>query len=173
MDPYGDHAVTCKHGPHTIRRHDRMLYVENIIANEAGLKSRLEKTSLIVDRKDHPVDVLLLMFCIGQDAYLDSVITHPLQLTFIGPSGRKESGRCQGCCRQGTLRDDDEKCRRNGMRFIAMAWETFVGSTPEMRIMIRKIAIHHVDNHNRPEDRPSTSSINVFLSCSSKSLGRS
>jgi hypothetical protein len=25
IDPYGDHAVTCKHGPHIIRRHDRML----------------------------------------------------------------------------------------------------------------------------------------------------
>jgi hypothetical protein len=27
MDPYDDHAVTCKHGPHTIRCHDRMPYV--------------------------------------------------------------------------------------------------------------------------------------------------
>jgi hypothetical protein len=51
MDPYGDHAVTCKHGPHTIRRHDRMPYVQNIITNEVGLKSHLEKTGLIVGRK--------------------------------------------------------------------------------------------------------------------------
>jgi hypothetical protein len=62
MDPYGDHAVTCKHGPHTIRRHDCMLYVQNIIANEAGLKSRLEKTGLIAGRKDRPDDVLVPMF---------------------------------------------------------------------------------------------------------------
>jgi hypothetical protein len=48
MDPYGDHVVTLKHGPHTIRCHDRMPYMQNIIANEAGLKSRLEKTGLIV-----------------------------------------------------------------------------------------------------------------------------
>jgi hypothetical protein len=27
MDLYGDHTVTCKHRPHTIRRHDRMTYV--------------------------------------------------------------------------------------------------------------------------------------------------
>jgi hypothetical protein len=27
MDPYGDHTVTCKHGSHTIRHHDRMPYV--------------------------------------------------------------------------------------------------------------------------------------------------
>jgi hypothetical protein len=33
MDPYGDHTVTCKHEPHIIRRHDRMPYVQNIIAN--------------------------------------------------------------------------------------------------------------------------------------------
>jgi hypothetical protein len=65
MDPYGDHAVTCKHGPHIIHRHDRMPYVQNIIANEAGLKSRLEKTGLIAGRKDHPADVLLPMFCVG------------------------------------------------------------------------------------------------------------
>jgi hypothetical protein len=31
-----------------------------------------------------------------------------------------------------------------------MAWETFGGSAPEMRIMIRKIAICHADKHNRP-----------------------
>jgi hypothetical protein len=53
MDPYGDHVVTYKHGPHTIRRHDRISYVQNIVVNEAGLKSRLEKTG----RKDRPADV--------------------------------------------------------------------------------------------------------------------
>jgi hypothetical protein len=78
MDPYGDHVVTCKHGLHSICRHDRMPYVQNIITNEAGLKSRLEKTGLIVGRKDRPTNVLLPMFCAGQDACLDSVITHPL-----------------------------------------------------------------------------------------------
>jgi hypothetical protein len=65
MDPYGDHAVTYKHGLHIIRHHDRMPYVQNIIANEVGLKSRLEKTDLIIDRKDRPADVLFLMFCAG------------------------------------------------------------------------------------------------------------
>jgi hypothetical protein len=78
MDPYSDHAVTCKHGPHIIRRHDRMSYVQNIIANEAGLKSRLEKTGLIAGRKDRLVDVLLPMFWAGQDTCLDSMITYPL-----------------------------------------------------------------------------------------------
>jgi hypothetical protein len=46
--------------------------------------------------------------------------------------------------------DDDKKCRCNGLRLIAMAWETFGGSTPETRIMIHKIAIRHADKHNRP-----------------------
>jgi hypothetical protein len=44
--------------------------------------------------------------------------------------------------------DDDKKCRYNGLRLIAMVWETFDGSAPEMRIMIRKIAIRHADKHN-------------------------
>jgi hypothetical protein len=78
MDTYGDHAVTYKHRPHTICRHDRMSYMQNIIANEAGLKSRLEKTSLIASRKDRPTNVLLPMFYAGEDACLDFVITHPL-----------------------------------------------------------------------------------------------
>jgi hypothetical protein len=46
--------------------------------------------------------------------------------------------------------DNDEKCRCNGLRLIAMAWETFGSSTPETRIMIRKISIRHADKHNRP-----------------------
>jgi hypothetical protein len=44
--------------------------------------------------------------------------------------------------------DDDEKCRYNGMRLIAMAWETFGGSAFETHIMIRKITIRHADKHN-------------------------
>jgi hypothetical protein len=46
--------------------------------------------------------------------------------------------------------DDDEKCRRNGLRMIVMVWETFGSSIPEMRIMIHKFAKRHVDKHNRP-----------------------
>ncbi len=60
-----------------------MPYVQNIIANEAGFKSRLKKTGLIAGCKDRPVDVLLPMFCASQDACLDSVITHSLQPTFM------------------------------------------------------------------------------------------
>jgi hypothetical protein len=50
MDPYDDHAVTYKHGPLTIHRHDHMPYVQNIITNEVSLKSRLKKTDLIANR---------------------------------------------------------------------------------------------------------------------------
>jgi hypothetical protein len=32
-----------------------------------------------------------------------------------------------------------------------MAWETFGGSAPETRIVIRKIAIRHADKHNWPQ----------------------
>ncbi len=46
--------------------------------------------------------------------------------------------------------DDDKKCYCNGLRLIAMVWEMFGGSAPETHIMIRKIAIRHVDKHNRP-----------------------
>jgi hypothetical protein len=46
--------------------------------------------------------------------------------------------------------DDDKKCRNNGLRLIAMAWETFRSSAPETRIMICKIGIRHVDKHNQP-----------------------
>jgi hypothetical protein len=49
--------------------------------------------------------------------------------------------------------DDDEKCRRNDLRLIAMVWETFNGSAPETCIMIHKIAIRHVDKHNRPREQ--------------------
>ncbi len=41
-------------------------------------------------------------------------------------------------------------CHRNGLRLIAVAWETFGGFAPETCIMIRKIAIRHADKHNRP-----------------------
>jgi hypothetical protein len=149
IDPYGNHVVTCKHGPHIIRRHDRMPYVQNIIANEAGLKSRLEKTGLIAGRKDCLADILLPMFCADQDTCLDSVITHSLQPTFIDHATGKSLVVANAAATKKHF-DDDEKCRCNGLRLIAMAWETFGSSTPETRIMIRKISIRHADKHNRP-----------------------
>jgi hypothetical protein len=74
----GKDTLHANKGPHTIRRHDRMSYVQNIVTNEAGFKPRLKKTGLIAGRKGRPAEVLLPMFCVGQDACLDSVITHPL-----------------------------------------------------------------------------------------------
>jgi hypothetical protein len=46
--------------------------------------------------------------------------------------------------------DNGKKCWCNGLHLITMAWETFGSSTPKTHIMIRKIAIRHVDKHNRP-----------------------
>jgi hypothetical protein len=115
-----------------------------------GLKSHLEKTGLIVGRNDRPADVLLLLFCAGQAACLDSVITHPLQPTFIDRAVGKSLIATKAAVAK-KHSDDDEKCRCNGLRLIAMAWETFDGSAPETRFMICKIAICHVDKHNRPQ----------------------
>jgi hypothetical protein len=126
-----------------------MSYVHNIVVNEVGLKSRLEKTGLIAGRKDRPVDVLLPMFCAGQDACLDSVITHPLQPTFIDCAAGKSLVATKAVATK-KHSNDDEKCRYNGLRLIAMAWETFGSSVLETRIMICKIAIRHADKHNRP-----------------------
>jgi hypothetical protein len=77
------------------------------------------------------------------------VITHPLQPTFIDRAARKSLVAAKAAVANKHF-DDDEKCRCNGLRFIAMAWETFGGSAPETHIMIRKIAICHADKHNRP-----------------------
>ncbi len=120
MDPYGDHAMTYKHIPHTICCHDRMPYVQNIIANETGLKSCLEKTGLIVSRKDRPSDVLLPMFCVGQDAYLDFVITHMLQPTFIDCAAGKSLVATKVAAAK-KHSNDNKKCCRNGLRMIVMA----------------------------------------------------
>jgi hypothetical protein len=152
MDPYSNHAVTCKHGPHTIRCHDRMPYVQNIITDEVGIKSRLEKTSLIVGRKDRPADVLFPMFCAGLDACLDSVMSHLLQPTFIDRVVGKNLVAAKAAATK-KHSDDNEKCCRNGLRLIAMAWETFGSSVFETRIMMRKIAICHADKHNHPQGK--------------------
>ncbi len=89
-----------------------MPYVQNIIANEAGFKSRLKKTGLIADRKDRPADVLLLMFCASQDTCLDSMITHPLQPTFIDHAVGKSLVVAKAVASK-KHSDDDEKCRCN------------------------------------------------------------
>jgi hypothetical protein len=123
--------------------------MENIIANEVGLKSRLEKTGLIVGPKDRPADIVLPMFCACQNACLYFVITHPLQPTFID----RVVGKSLVVAKPTAAKkhsDNDKKCRHNGLRLIAMAKGMFGGFAPETRIMIRKIAIHHVDKRNWP-----------------------
>jgi hypothetical protein len=77
------------------------------------------------------------------------MITHPFEPTFI----HRAAGKSLVVTKAATAKkhsDDDEKCRCNGLRLIAMAWETFGGSAPKTHIMIRKIAIRHADKHNRP-----------------------
>jgi hypothetical protein len=77
------------------------------------------------------------------------MITHPLKPTFIDrAAGKSLVGAKAAAAKKHS--DDDEKCRYNGLCLIAMAWETFGGSTPETHIMIRKIAIRHTDKHNQP-----------------------
>jgi hypothetical protein len=44
-----------------------------------------------------------------------------------------------------------------------MAWETFGGSAPETRIMIRKIAIRHANKHNRPRGQTIYQRLSVAL----------
>jgi hypothetical protein len=90
------------------------------------------------------------LFCVSQDACLDSVITHPLQPTFID----RVAGKSMVVAKATTAKkhsNDDEKCHRNGLRLIAMAWEMFDGSAPETRVMIHKITIRHADKHNQPQ----------------------
>jgi hypothetical protein len=89
------------------------------------------------------------MFCADQDACLDFMITHSLQPTFIDCATGKNLVAAKAAVAKKHF-DNDEKCRHNGLRLIAMAWETFDGSAPETRIMIHKIAIRHADKHNRP-----------------------
>ncbi|CAM6029962.1 unnamed protein product [Sphagnum balticum] len=55
------------------------------------------------------------MFCAGQDAYLDSVITHPLQPTFIDRAAGKSLVGAKAAAAKKHF-DDDEKCRYNGLR---------------------------------------------------------
>ncbi len=77
------------------------------------------------------------------------MIIHSLQPTFIN----RAAGKSVVVAKVATVKkhsDDDEKYCRNGLRLIAMAWETFDDSALETRIIIRKIAIRHVDKRNRP-----------------------
>lgn len=61
------------------------------------------------------------MFCTGQDACLDFVITHPLQPTFINRAVGKSLVAAKAAAAAKKHFDDNEKCRRNGLRLIAMA----------------------------------------------------
>jgi DNA invertase Pin-like site-specific DNA recombinase len=79
------------------------------------------------------------------------VITHPLQPTFIDRVAGKSLVAAKATVAK--KHSNDEKCRRNGLRLITMAWETFDGSAPETRIMIRKIAIRHTEKHNHPREQ--------------------
>jgi hypothetical protein len=93
-----------------------------------------------------------MMVCVGQDTCLDCVITHPLQPTFIDRATRKSLVVAKATAVKKHF-NDDEKCRRNDLRMIIMAWEMFDDFAHKTCIMIRKIAIHHVDKHSRPREQ--------------------
>ncbi len=97
------------------------------------------------------------------------MITHPLQPTFIDRAAEKSLVAAKVTATK-KHSDDNEKCRCNGLRLIAMAWETFSGSVPEMHIMIRKMPFVTLISTTDPKDRPSTRSISAFSSHSSETL---
>ncbi len=159
-----------KYGPHTIRRHDRMPYVQNIIANEASFKSHLKKIDLIAGRKDRPTNVLLPMFCAGQNACLW------LHNRCSPPSSIMRREGVWSLPRPSPPRSTPTTTRS----VVPMActwspWPRKRSAAPPLRRALwsaRSPSVTLTSTTN-PEDKPSTRSISAFSSRSNVTLGSS
>ncbi len=95
------------------------------------MEKKKSQNKKLAGHKDRPADVLLPMFCAGQDACPDFVITHPLQPTFID----RAAGKILVVAKAAAAKkhsDDDEKCHHNGLHLIAMAYTYDPGITLAM-----------------------------------------
>ena len=138
-DKPGDHAISCGNQGERIARHDSLRDAIFGVTQTACLGATKEERSLLPDTQARPGDVLIPHWTGGRDTALDMTVINPLQTGFVAQAAAKAGAALEAAYTR-KMNQAGEACRREGISFIPMPWETLGGWHEETVAQVKKLA---------------------------------
>jgi hypothetical protein len=142
-DQLGNHALHCRFGGGTIRRHNRIRDILFHACGVAGLLPELEKPGILPGGEERPADVFVNRWPGGGPALLalDVAVVSPTQTTYVRGAANAALTAATAYSDKKANKDNTEaRCREKGIRFQPMVVETFGAWSDEARRQIKSIA---------------------------------
>ena len=139
MDVFGDHAACCHNGPSLVFRHNNVRDILGHSARGAGLSAVvIEKKNQVAGSKAKPGDITVQQYHRGfATSAFDVTITHPLQKKFL-EIATEEAGMVAEEAHDKKLQKSLKMCKKEGIHFVPLAWESTGGATETVHETIRK-----------------------------------
>jgi hypothetical protein len=139
MDVFGDHAPCCHNSPSLVFRHNNVRDILGHSARGAGLAAVvIEKKNQIAGSNEKPGDITVQQYHRGfATSAFDVTITHPLQQKFL-EIAMEEGGVVAEDAHDRKLTKSFEVCKKEGIHFVPLAWESTGGTTETVHETIRK-----------------------------------
>jgi hypothetical protein len=139
MDVFGDHALCCHHGTSRVFRHNQVRDILGHAAKAAGLSAVvIEKKNQISGSKKKPGDITVQQYHRGfSSTAFDVTVTHPLQKKYIEVANG-EAGVAAQAAHNRKLEKTLEDCKKEGLHFVPLAWESTGGAAEAVHTTIRK-----------------------------------
>ena len=137
MDLFGDHAAVCA-GSAT-KRHDRVRDLLFLVCKEAGYSVAKEVRNLLPGSRAKPGDLVIQSFSPSfACSAFDISLSDPLQSSKLKYAAvRKGYVGAQAESRK--LHFSLQPCRRVGIEFVPLIWESFGGAMPRVLAFVEKV----------------------------------
>ena len=109
------------------------------VTQTACLGATREDRSLLPDTEARPADVMIPNWTGGRDTALDMTVINPLQTQLVRQAATK-AGAALDTAYNRKMTQAGEACRREGMVFVPMPWETLGGWHEETVAQVKKLA---------------------------------
>ena len=138
-DILGDHAISCGNMGERIARHDSLRDALFAVTQTACLGATREGRALLPDTQARPADVLIPHWTGGRDTALDVTVINPLQTELVRRAANKAGAALEVAFNR-KMTQAGEACRREGIVFAPMPWETLGGWHEETVEQVKKLA---------------------------------
>jgi hypothetical protein len=130
LDIYGDHALCCHFGTSRVFRHNHLRDILGHAARGAGLSAVvIEKKNQITGTSKKPGDITVQQYHRGfASTAFDVTVAHPLQKKHQGVA-MDEAGVAAEEAHDNKLKKHLEDCKKEGLQFVPLAWESTGGAT--------------------------------------------
>jgi hypothetical protein len=142
LDKYGHHALSCKYGPNSIKRHNKLRNLVQKFCHEAGLQTEIEaKYPNQGISEEFKVDGIPGDICVKQwfditykDAYMDVVVSNIFTKTYL-----KKASEKRGIIAK--IKEEEKKKKyNNDDQFIPLSIECMGGMGISFKRVLQRIA---------------------------------